>query len=121
MHGQCTTVSSSCFLAFIKRAQADRTPVVELTRSTLFDLQQSHVGRNFGVLFVWVAIDTLLFPACCYFMRWNTARVKRNAVQAEAEWHAKMEKERDEPSLMARVTTRGSRWNGGASRDAERG
>lgn len=95
--------------------------IVELTRSTLFDLQQSHVGRNFGVLFVWVAIDTLLFPACCYFMRWNTARVKRNAVQAEAEWHAKMEKERDEPSLMARVTTRGSRWNGGASRDAERG
>ncbi|KAH6629862.1 hypothetical protein C7974DRAFT_311897 [Boeremia exigua] len=95
--------------------------IVELTRSTLFDLQQSHVGRNFGILFAWVAVDTILFPICCYFMRWNTARVKRNAAQAEASWHAKMEKERDEPSLMARVTTRGSRWNSNAGRDAERG
>ncbi|KAF1929880.1 uncharacterized protein M421DRAFT_131915 [Didymella exigua CBS 183.55] len=90
--------------------------IVELTRSTLFDLQQSHVGRNFGVLFAWVAIDTLLFPACCYFMRWNTARAKRNAAKAEADWHAKMDRARAEPSLMARVTTLGSRRDGGAGR-----
>lgn len=93
--------------------------VVELTRSTLFDLSQTHVGRNFGILFAWVAVDTLLFPVCCYFMRWNTARVKRNAAQAEAEWHAKMERERDEPSLMARVTTRGSRRDDVRTKDAE--
>lgn len=92
--------------------------VVELTRSTLFDLQQSHVGRNFGVLFAWVAIDTILFPICCHFMRWNTGRVKRNAAQAEAEWHAKMDKERDEPGFIARVTTRGSRKDDRV-RDAE--
>jgi hypothetical protein len=54
-------------------------------------------------------------------MRWNTARVKRNAAKAEADWHAKMEKEREEPSLMARVTTLGSRKDGGAGGDAERG
>lgn len=93
------------------------TAVVELTRSTLFDLQQSHVGRNFGILFAWVAIDSILFPVCCYFMRWNTARVKRNAAKAEADWHAKMEKERDEPSLLARVTTLGSRKDGVAGRN----
>ncbi|UPX17674.1 uncharacterized protein EKO05_0008015 [Ascochyta rabiei] len=85
--------------------------IVELTRSTLFDLNP-RVGLNFGILFAWVAIDTLLFPVCCYYMRWNTARVKRNAAQAEAQWQAQMEKERDEPSLMARVTTRGSRKDG---------
>lgn len=88
------------------------TAVVELTRSTLFDLPLTHVGRNFGILFAWVAIDTLLFPVCCYFMRWNTARVKRSAAQAEADWHAKMEREREAPSLMARVTTRGTRTEG---------
>lgn len=79
------------------------------------------MGLNFGVLFAWVAIDTLLFPVCCYYMRWNTARVKRNAAQADTEWRAKMDKERDEPSLMARVTTRGSRLDGGGVRDAEAG
>ncbi|KAJ4987813.1 MNNG and nitrosoguanidine resistance protein [Stagonosporopsis vannaccii] len=86
--------------------------IVELTRSTLFDLPRAHVGRNFGILLAWVAVDTLLFPACCYFMRWNTARVKSNAAQAEREWNAKMEKERDAPGLVARVTTRGTRGEG---------
>lgn len=111
MHGQCTTVSAPSVFAL----KSLTFPVVELTRSTLFDLQQSHVGRNFGVLFAWVAVDTILFPLCCCFMRWNTARAKRNAAKAEAEWHAKMDKEREEPSLLARVTTRGSR------RDVEHG
>ncbi|KAF9692622.1 hypothetical protein EKO04_009744 [Ascochyta lentis] len=93
--------------------------IVELTRSTLFDLHP-RVGLNFGILFAWVAVDTLLFPICCHYMRWNTMRVKRNAAQAEAQWHAKMEKERDEPSLMARVTTRGSGRDGNPRRaDAE--
>ncbi|KAJ4345111.1 hypothetical protein N0V95_005924 [Ascochyta clinopodiicola] len=85
--------------------------IVELTRSTLFDLHP-RVGLNFGILFAWVAIDTLLFPACCYYMRWNAARVKRNAARVGAQWQAQMEKEKDEPSLMARITTRGSRKDG---------
>lgn len=42
-------------------------------------------------------------------MRWNTARVKASAAQAEKDWNAKMEKERETPGLMARVTTRGTR------------
>lgn len=84
--------------------------VVELTRSILFDLHP-RIGLNLGILFAWVAIDTLLFPLCCYYMRWNTARVKRNAAMKEAEWHAKMEKERENPSILARCTTVGSRKN----------
>ncbi|CAO2648741.1 Nn.00g096900.m01.CDS01 [Neocucurbitaria sp. VM-36] len=95
--------------------------IVELTRSTLFDLHP-RVGLNFGILFAWCAIDTLLFPVCCYYMRWNTARVKRKAAQMDAEWQAKMEKEREAPSLLARVTTVGSRRDGCPRRqDAEGG
>ncbi|KAF2845109.1 hypothetical protein T440DRAFT_511817 [Plenodomus tracheiphilus IPT5] len=80
--------------------------VVKLTRSTLFDLHP-RVGLNFGILFAGVALDSILFPLCCYYMRWNTARVKRNVAKAEADWHAKMDKEREDPSLLARATTRG--------------
>jgi hypothetical protein len=82
--------------------------IVELTRSVLFDLH-SRVGLNFGVLFAWCAVDTLLFPLCCYYMRWNTARVKRNVARKEEEWQMKMKKEREEPSRLARITTLGSR------------
>lgn len=85
--------------------------IVELTRSTLFDLHP-RIGLNFGILFAWCAIDTILFPICCYYMRWNTARVKRNAAKQEEEWHQRMEKEREAPSLLARVTTVGSRRDG---------
>jgi hypothetical protein len=83
-------------------------PVAELTRQTLFDLHP-RTGQNFGILFAWVIIGTALFPICCFYMRWNTARTKRNAAQAELAWKEKMDREREEPSLLARVTTRGSR------------
>jgi len=89
--------------------------IIELTRSTLFDLH-SRVGLNFGILFAWVAIDTILFPFCCYFMRWKTIRAKKNAAKKEAEWHTKMEKERENPSLLARVTTTRSRKDDGPRR-----
>ena len=42
-------------------------------------------------------------------MRWNTIRVKRNAAKKEAEWHAKMEKEAEDPGFLARVTTLGEK------------
>jgi len=42
-------------------------------------------------------------------MRWNTIRVKKNAAQKEAEWQKKMDKERENPSLLARITTSRSR------------
>lgn len=92
--------------------------IVELTRSTLFDLHP-RVGLNFGILFAWVAVGTMLFPICCYYMRWNTVRVKKNAAKAEADWQAQMDKERDTPSYLARVTTRGSRTDGPRRRDVE--
>ncbi|TGO33347.1 hypothetical protein BHYA_0251g00140 [Botrytis hyacinthi] len=47
--------------------------IVEASRQLLFDLH-SRIGLNFGVLFAWVAINTLLFPFCCYFMRWQTLK-----------------------------------------------
>jgi hypothetical protein len=80
--------------------------VVELTRSILFDLHP-RVGLNFGILLAWVVVDSMLFPLCCYYMRWNTVRVRKNAAKADVYWHAKMEKEREEPSFLARVTTWG--------------
>ncbi|KAB8297628.1 hypothetical protein EYC80_001436 [Monilinia laxa] len=47
--------------------------IVEASRHILFDVH-SRIGLNFGVLFTWVAINTLLFPVCCYFMRWNSLK-----------------------------------------------
>jgi hypothetical protein len=44
--------------------------IVEGSRSILFDLH-SRLGLNFGVLLAWVAINTALFPICCWFMRWK--------------------------------------------------
>jgi len=78
--------------------------IVELTRSILFDLHP-RVGLNFGILFAWAVVDSIFFPLCCYYMKWNTARVRKNAAKAEADWHAKMDKEREDPGLLARVTT----------------
>jgi hypothetical protein len=78
--------------------------IVALTRSILFDLHPS-IGKNLGILFAWVAIDTLLFPVCCYYMRWNTARVKKDKEKKEEEWQKMMDKEREEPCLLSRVTT----------------
>jgi len=78
--------------------------IVELTRSVLFDLHP-RVGLNFGILFAWVGIGTVLFPLCCYYMRWNTARVREGKVRKEAVWEEKMERERREPSVLARITT----------------
>lgn len=52
--------------------------VVEATRSTIFDLH-SRIGLNFTVLFAWCAINTVLFPLACYFMRWKTMRQKRKS------------------------------------------
>ncbi|EGY21419.1 MNNG and nitrosoguanidine resistance protein [Verticillium dahliae VdLs.17] len=52
--------------------------VVEASRHILFDLH-SRIGINFGILFAWAAVNTALFPCCCYFRRWSTGRAKRKA------------------------------------------
>lgn len=52
--------------------------IVEASRQLIFDLH-SRIGLNVGILFAWFAINTALFPLCCYFMRWKTEREKRQA------------------------------------------
>ncbi|KAF2181570.1 hypothetical protein K469DRAFT_638291 [Zopfia rhizophila CBS 207.26] len=86
--------------------------VVEVTRQIMFDLHP-RIGLNFGILFAWCAVGTILFPFCCYYMRWRAAREKRLAAKREDEWKAKMNKEREEPSFLARVTTLSGRGRPG--------
>jgi hypothetical protein len=43
-------------------------------------------------------------------------RVKRNAAKAETEWKQKMEKQLEEPSFLARVTTLGGGRRGNRER-----
>ncbi|OQO09312.1 hypothetical protein B0A48_04710 [Cryoendolithus antarcticus] len=45
--------------------------IVEGSRQILFDLH-SRLGLNFGILFAWAAVNTAVFPAACYFMRWKS-------------------------------------------------
>lgn len=45
--------------------------VVEGSRQILFDLH-SRIGLDFGVLIAWGAVNTLVFPFACYFMRWKS-------------------------------------------------
>ncbi|KAI4205767.1 MAG: hypothetical protein LQ350_000264 [Teloschistes chrysophthalmus] len=52
--------------------------IVEASRSTLFQLH-SRIGLNFGVLFVWVFINTALFPVCCYTLRWKMQKEKQKS------------------------------------------
>ncbi|KAH7121306.1 hypothetical protein B0J11DRAFT_62820 [Dendryphion nanum] len=85
--------------------------VVEATRQILFDLHP-RIGLNIGILLAWVAVDSFLFPLCCYYMRWNTMRVKKNAAEKERLWRERMEKERTDPSFLARVTTLGEGRDG---------
>ena len=60
-----------------QNANSDMT-VVEATRSILFDLH-SRIGLNLGVLFAWCAINSALFPLCCYFMRWKLQKKKQKS------------------------------------------
>ncbi|KAJ4301246.1 hypothetical protein N0V90_003337 [Kalmusia sp. IMI 367209] len=57
--------------------------VAELTRQILFDLHP-RIGLNLGILIVWV---------------------KKKAAERDAVWQQQMEKEREDPSLLARITT----------------
>ena len=50
--------------------------IVEASRTILFDLH-SRLGLNFGILFAWAAINTALFPLCCWFMRRQSMKGKQ--------------------------------------------
>lgn len=63
--------------------------IVEASRGLLFGLH-SRIGLNFGVLFAWVAVNTALFPFCCWVMR------RKSEKQEEKKKKAEEEKERGE-------------------------
>ncbi|KAM3086221.1 hypothetical protein ACMFMG_000356 [Clarireedia jacksonii] len=50
--------------------------IVEASRTIIFDTH-SRIGLNFGVLFAWCAVNTLVFPAACYFMRWQSQKKEK--------------------------------------------
>ncbi|KAI8634240.1 MNNG and nitrosoguanidine resistance protein [Xylariaceae sp. FL1651] len=56
--------------------------VVQASRQILFDLR-SEVGLHFGVLIAWIAVDTALFPLCCYFMRRRAENEQRDAERSK--------------------------------------
>jgi Protein of unknown function (DUF3533) len=84
MLGLCITVSSVPSLLLSLRISADDLAVVNASRTILFDVH-SRIGLNFGILFAWCAINTALFPLCCYFMRWKTMREKKEEAQGKNE------------------------------------
>ncbi|KAK3627717.1 hypothetical protein LTR56_019062 [Elasticomyces elasticus] len=45
--------------------------IVEGSRQILFG-QHSRLGLDFGILIAWGAVNTVLFPFACYFMRWKS-------------------------------------------------
>ncbi|KAL5118132.1 hypothetical protein ACEQ8H_003967 [Pleosporales sp. CAS-2024a] len=47
--------------------------IVEGSRQILFNLR-SRIGLDFGILFAWSAVNTVLFPFCCWFQRWKTQK-----------------------------------------------
>ena len=54
------------------------------SRTILFDVH-SKIGLNFGVLFAWCAVNTVLFPLCCWFMRWKSEKEKKKEEQKKDE------------------------------------
>jgi Protein of unknown function (DUF3533) len=45
--------------------------IVTASRTIIFDTY-SRLGLNFGILFAWCAMHTVLFPFCCVFMWWKS-------------------------------------------------
>ncbi|RYO93280.1 hypothetical protein DL766_001400 [Monosporascus sp. MC13-8B] len=51
---------------------------VQASRQVLFD-PHSRICLNLSVLSAWSAVNVVLFPLCCYFMRWKSRRGRRAA------------------------------------------
>ena len=65
--------------------------IVEASRTLIFDLH-SRIGLNFGILFAWCAINTVLYPFASWFMRWKMARGQKKAAEGEAKKEAAQKK-----------------------------
>jgi hypothetical protein len=71
--GYAWPLHSSKFHPLAAMDLANPSSVVEASRSILFGLH-SRIGLDFGILIAWGAVNTALFPFCCYFMRWKKKR-----------------------------------------------
>ncbi|KAI9803405.1 MAG: hypothetical protein M1833_000924 [Piccolia ochrophora] len=56
--------------------------IVEASRTIIFNTH-SRIGLNFGILFAWCAVNSALFPLCCYIMRWKSQREERKQGEKE--------------------------------------
>ena len=54
--------------------------IVEASRTVIFDLH-SRLGLDFGILFAWCGVNTVVFPFACYFARWKQMREKKKEQQ----------------------------------------
>jgi len=56
--------------------------IVYASRTLLFSTHDQ-LGRNFGILAAWIVAGTVLYPFCCYFMRWKTIQQRKKATAFE--------------------------------------
>ncbi|KAI9821846.1 MAG: hypothetical protein M1827_002428 [Pycnora praestabilis] len=56
--------------------------IVEASRTIIFDTH-SRIGLNFAILFAWCAVNSVLFPGACFFMRWETMRGKEKEAESK--------------------------------------
>lgn len=54
--------------------------IVEGSKTLVFGTK-NELGLNFGILFVWIVVGTMLFPVACWIMRWGTIRRTKKAAQ----------------------------------------
>lgn len=67
--------------------------IVEASHQIFFDLH-SRIGRNFGVLFAWATVNTIVFPFACYLMRWKQVREYKLKQEKKERWLQEMAKSR---------------------------
>lgn len=82
--GYAWPLHNSKSFPFLEEIRVDKEAVVNASRTILFDVH-SRIGLNFGILFAWCAVNTALFPLCCYFMRWKTRKEKKKEEQQKKE------------------------------------
>ncbi|KAG7909123.1 hypothetical protein KL906_002617 [Ogataea polymorpha] len=46
----------------------------ELMKVLLFDTYRGNLGRNFGILVAWIALNNILLPFCLFFFSWYMKR-----------------------------------------------
>lgn len=67
----------------------------ELMKIVLFDVTKAHMGRYFGILAAWIALNSILLPLCIFFFAFMTKKriVKEQRQIIEKELKQQNEKE----------------------------